>query len=165
MTLRHAIAVAVAVGAMCLSLVQPLWIRTTGTEVALALEPVDPLSLFRGNYVDLTYDISVELPGTTVGNDRVTSDLDYNDLVYVVFDDARPANAVRSSIERPTLGPGETCVRGTVRGRDRIEFPALEQYFVTPDEGRRLELDLDSMVGVVKATGSCRSILVRLEPA
>lgn len=154
MTRRHALAVAVALGAMFLSLAQPLWIRTTGEEVALALQPVDPLSLFRGNYVDLTYDISVDTPAGA----------DFNDLVYVVFDDARPAIALRSSVERPNLGPGETCIRGRVRGRGNVEFPELEQYFVTADQGRQLERDLRNMVGVVKATDGCRAILVSLEP-
>jgi uncharacterized membrane-anchored protein len=154
MTRRHVIAIAVAFGAMFLSLAQPLWIHATGDEVALGLEPVDPLSLFRGNYVDLTYDVSIDLP----------DDLDWNDPVYVVFDDARPANAVRSSVERPTLRSGETCIRGKVRGQGNVEFPALEQYFVTPSEGRSLERDLDNMVGLVKTTDNCRAILVSVEP-
>jgi len=154
MTRRHAIAVAIALVSIVVSLAQPLWIRTTGDEVALALQPVDPLSLFRGNYVDLTYDIAVDIP----------DELDWDDLVYVVFDDARPANAVRTSAERPALGPGETCVRGKTRGRGNVELPELEQFFVTPTEGRRLERDLDNMVGVVKTTGNCRAILIRIEP-
>ena len=154
MTRRHTFAIAIALMAMFLSLAQPLWIRTTGDEVTLALEPVDPLSLFRGNYVDLTYDVTADLP----------YGLDWNDPVYVVFDDARPANAVRTSAERPTLGPGETCIRGKARGQGNVEFPELEQYFVTPTEGRRLERDLNNMVGVVKTTSSCRAILVNIEP-
>ena len=58
------------------------------------------MSLFRGNNVDLTYDVAVDLP----------DDLDWNDPVYAVFDDARPANAVRASAERPTMRRGETCI-------------------------------------------------------
>jgi len=45
-----------------------------------------------------------------------------------------------------------------------VEFPALQQYFVTPEEGIRLEDELSSMVAVIKTTGSCRAILTTLEP-
>ena len=57
MSRRHAIAVAVAIAAMVAALLPPLWIQTTGDDVVLEVAPVDPLSLFRGNYVDLTYDL------------------------------------------------------------------------------------------------------------
>lgn len=154
MTRRHAIAVTIAIVTMLLALAQPLWIRATGTEVAIALEPVDPLSLFRGNYVDLRYDVEVDVP----------RQLDWNDAVYVVFDDARPANALRVTADRPALEPGQTCVLGRADGGDGVDFPNLEQYFVTPEEGRRLEDDLGTMVGVLKTTGSCRAVLVTIEP-
>jgi len=155
MTKRHIIAVAVAVTAMVLALAQPLWISSTGTEVALGLRPVDPLSLLRGNYVDLDYEIDIAAP----------AELGWRQPVYVVFDDERPANALRASSELPDLAPGETCIQGETRGSGRIEFPALEQYFVTPEQGGRLERDLGNMVGVIKTTGGCRSILVDIQPA
>ena len=41
-----------------------------------------------------------------------------------------------------------------MRGKGNVEFPELEQYFVTSSEGRRLERDLDNMVGVLKTAGS-----------
>jgi hypothetical protein len=154
MSRRHAIAVGVAVLAMAAALAQPLWIRTTGDEVTLAIEPVDPLSFFRGNYVDLTYDVPIDVPAS----------LGPGDAAYVVFDGERPANALRVSDGRPDLGPGERCVRGEVRSSTRVVFPALEQYFVTAEVGGRLERDLESMVGVLRTTGSCRAVLVAIEP-
>ena len=154
MSRRHVIAVGVAVAAMLAALAQPLWIRATGDEVALAIRPVDPLSLFRGNYVDLTYDVRIPVP-VSLGD---------GDVAYVVFDDARPANALRLSGNRPALASGETCVSGEVRSGDSVAFPALEQYFVTPEEGSRLEGDLSKVVSVLRTTGSCRAILVAIEP-
>lgn len=154
MSHRHMIAVGVAVAAMLTALAQPLWIRASGDDVALAIRPVDPLSLFRGNYVDLTYDVQVEVPATMEGGD----------VAYVVFDGARPANALRVSASRPTLAAGETCVRGEVLAGERVAFPSLEQYFVTPEEGARLEGQLSTMVSIVRITGSCRAILVAIEP-
>ncbi len=154
MSRRHVLAVAVAIAAMLAAMAQPLWIRATGDEVALAIRPVDPLSLFRGNYVDLTYDVRIPVPVP----------LGEGDVAYVVFDDARPANALRLSASRPSLASGETCVSGEVRESDSVAFPALEQYFVTPEEGSRLEGDLAKVVSVIRTTGSCRAILVAIEP-
>lgn len=159
MTRRHWIAVAVGVLAMLVALAPPLWIRATGDEVALALEPVDPLSLFRGNYVDLEYDVDLDAEAAAL-----VGRLEWGAPVYVVFDDARPARILRVTPDRPELAEGQTCVRGRAQGRTGVEFPELEQFFVTPDEGRELERDLGNMVGIVKTTGSCRAVLMALEP-
>lgn len=153
MTRRHLIAVLVGLAAMLITLVPPLWIRTTGDEVALELRPVDPLSLFRGNYVDLRYDVPIDVPLAV-----------RDETVYVVFDDARPANAVRVETSPPELAAGETCIRGEARGSSEVAFPQLEQYFVTAEQGKQLEQDLRDTLGVIRTTGSCRAVLVKLEP-
>ena len=154
MTRRHGIAIAVAVVAMLIALAPPLWVRTTGADVALALRPVDPLSLFRGNYVDLRYDVDAS-PSFPV---------EFGETVYVTFEAAsRPASVIGVSESIPALDDGEVCVRARWEF-DGVEFPELEQYFVTADEGRLLERDLDGMVGIVRATDSCRAVLVDIEP-
>ncbi len=153
MTRRHAVAVAVALVAMLVALVPPLWIRATGDELALGIRPVDPLSLFRGNYVDLAYDVDIDTTGVA----------EFDDAVYVVFDDQRPARAIAVSADRPELEAGQSCLRGRAAGT-AVEFPELEQFFVTPERGRELERDLSSLVGVLRVTGSCRAVLVDLEP-
>ncbi len=152
MTRRHLIAVAVAVSAMLAALLPPLWVSATGETVYLEIEPVDPLSLFRGNYVDLRYDASVDIP----------DEIDWDDAVYVVFTDDRPASAVRASVGRPDLGPGEFCLRGRARSSS-VDFPQLEQFFVTPEKGREIENNLRRYLAVIKVTGSCRAVLVDLE--
>lgn len=153
MTRRHVIAVAVAMLVMVTALAQPLWIRATGSEVTVELLPVDPLSLFRGNYVDLGYKVPIEAwPG-----------LD-GERVFVVFErDARPSRAVRVTTDRPELAEGESCIAGRVGGSGRVGFPTLEQFFVTPEDGQLLERDLSRMVGVIRTTASCRSTLVAIE--
>lgn len=153
MTRRQVIAVGVAVLTMVLAIAQPLWIRTTGDEIALELQPVDPLSFFRGNYVDLTYDLDIDPP----------ADVDRGATVFVVFDDSRPAQALRATGSQPDLAPGESCIRGSVSWSESIRFRHLEQFFVTAEEGGELEHDLSSMVGLIRTTGSCRSILVDIE--
>lgn len=153
MSRRHLIAVGVAIAAMLAALVPPLWVRTTGDEIYLEIEPVDPLSFFRGNYVDLRYDSDVDIP----------DDVEWGDAVYVVVTTDRPARIVRATTDRPDLGPDERCLRGRAES-DRVQFPHLEQFFVTPEQGRRIETELASYLAVVKTTGRCNSILVDLEP-
>ncbi len=154
MNRRHAIAVAVAIATMLIALIPPLWIRMTGTDIALGLEPVDPLSVFRGNYVDVRYDVDAS-PSFPV---------EFGETIYVTFSTAsRPAAAIGVSESVPSLDTGEVCVRGRWES-DHVGFPELEQYFVTADEGRLLERNIEDMVGIVRATGSCRAVLVAIEP-
>ena len=153
MTRRHVIAVVVAVAAMSAALLPPLWVSATGDEVYLEIEPVDPLSLVRGNYVDLRYDVDVDIPDGS----------DWDDAVYVVLTDDRPAVILRATVDRPDLAPGEFCLRGRARS-DSVDFPQLEQFFVTPERGREIETNLRQYIAVVKVTGGSRAILVDLEP-
>jgi uncharacterized membrane-anchored protein len=150
---RQAIAVLIGLLAMAAALAQPLWIRATGDEITLDIAPVDPLSLFRGNYVDLRYDVPLQDTFIARGNKTV----------YVVVDDSRPAEVLRFVEAKPDLANGEFCIRGRV-DFDRVSFPNLEQFFVTEELGRGLENSLDSMVAVVKVTGGCRAVLVDIQP-
>ena len=150
MTRRHVVAVLVAVAAMMAVLGPPLW-RLTGDEVTLAIQPVDPLSLFRGNYVDLRYD--VELP-QEYWND--------NGVIYAVFADERPGRLLRVTTGRPSLESGEFCLRGRADYRT-LSFPQLEQFFVTPELGKEMERQLSEMVAVLKVTGRCSAVLTDLE--
>ena len=151
MTRRHVIAVVVALLAMSAVLLPPLWVRATGDEVTLAIRPVDPLSLFRGNYVDLRYD--VEMP-------REMSNLDR--AIYAVFPDERPGRLLGVVEDRPDLDNGEFCIRGRAE-YGSLSFPQLEQFFVTPERGRELESRLNEMVAVLKVTSRCRAVLVDIE--
>jgi GDYXXLXY protein len=151
MTRRHLIAIAVALLAMVVVLVPPLWVRATGDEVTLAIRPVDPLSLLRGNYVDLAYDVDLPPAGR-----------DFDGVVYAVFADVRPGRLIRVVEQRPDPGPGEFCLRGRAE-YGRLSFPTLEQFFVTPERGRELERRLGEMVAVIKVTGGCRAVLTDIQ--
>ena len=152
MTRRHLIAVVVAVAVIVVALVPPLWIRATGDEVTLAIRPADPLSLFRGNYVDLAYDVEV---ATGVDGGEARS-------VYAVFADDRPAPILRVVDERPSLGEGEFCIRAKSDGR-RVWFPNLEQFFLTRERAAELG-NLADNVAVLRVTDRCHAVLVDIEP-
>ena len=129
----------------------------TGEEVTLAIRPVDPLSLFRGNYIDLRYPVQSDAePGLVA--EAVSED----GAVYVVFENRRPGVLRRIERDLPKLANDEFCIRGRANGGS-LDFPQLEQFFVTPERGREIERQLSNMVAVIKVTGGCRSVLVDLE--
>lgn len=116
---------------------------SSGREVILEVLPVDPRSLFRGDYVILTYGIS-RMDLKTLGGD---DDFERGAPVFVTLkktNDGRwsPVSAWK---HRPRgLGPGEIAIRGTVRwsARARREVRVkygIESYFVREGEGKALE--------------------------
>ena len=139
----------------------------TGTEVNLTVEPVDPRSLFRGDYVILTYPIS-RLNTTELEGDDTFSRGDLVFVELVVLNEAWiPVAVFQSSPPRPTAS--QTIVlKGKVeraypaspvtatdrtngtggladedenrsRGTELIVAYGVESYFVPEGEGRVLE--------------------------
>jgi len=167
----------VALGWMVMSRAE---ILRNGTEVTLAVVPVDPRDLFRGDFVRLRYDISNLRPGV-IGGD---SDFRINDPIWVVLDTslagaARPTGVFK---HHPPALPDRAVIRGRVQsiydGPPPIDDPegcpnpcttlgidyGIEQYFVPEGEGRKLEdLRNDSRVSVVAAVdGNGRAAIKRL---
>jgi uncharacterized membrane-anchored protein len=133
-----------------------IWDRTSllanGREVVLEVIPVDPRSLFRGDYVILGYDISrFKLPPGATPPER-------NEAFYVTLRKAADDNwqAVGGSSEPPAeVKPDEVVIRGSV---DYVSGPppdqpqdptivglhyGIESFFVPEGTGR----DLEKMVG------------------
>ncbi len=118
----------------------------SGHEVRLAVVPVDPHDLLRGDYIVLSYDISRLHSGQLAGDDTFT----YGDTVYVTLaqaDDgawkaaamghAQPATGtwIRGAVNDVLDGAkdcGETC---KTYGVDY----AIERFFVPEGTGRDLE--------------------------
>ena len=119
---------------------------SSGREVVLETVPVDPRSLFRGDYVRLRYNIS-SIDGKFIASG---SDFKRNDPAYVTLQirDKKPAKLVGVGKRIPLdLKPDEIVIRGRVtsfwKGRDkkrkvRLRF-GLERYYVPEGEGKRLE--------------------------
>jgi uncharacterized membrane-anchored protein len=139
--------------AMILALGPPLWVRATGSEVTLPIRPVDPFSIFRGNYLDLRYDVTV--PGGTAEFE--------GEAVYAVFADERPGRLLRITDRRPDVGDDEFCIRARARYGE-LEFPNLEQFYVSSERAAEIEQNIRDYLAVLDVTTSCRAILVDLEP-
>ena len=140
-----------------------------GKEIRLAVIPVDPRDLFRGDYVVLSYAIS------TVSADGGAEEFAPDDPIYVALrrDGAewKPA-----ALHRRPEG-GEIVLKGRVVGLGpddaacptppcrsyRVEY-GLEQFFVPEGKGRALEnLRQDQRLDVDVAVGpSGRAALKRL---
>jgi uncharacterized membrane-anchored protein len=144
-----------------------------GREIRLAVVPVDPRDLFRGDYVILSYDISrIESP-------EVDSDptINWGDTVYVTIEEGADGwQAAALNRQRPE---GGTFLRGTItdvtseQGGDcppilgcqtyTVDYN-LEQFFVPEGTGREIEnLRNDQRVSVdVALAGDGRAALKRL---
>ena len=126
---------------------------TTGQEIVLQTEPVDPRSLFQGDYVILSYSIS-QIPLKDIAVDR---QLDDGDEIYVTLvpngDTWKP---IAIHHQRPDLTDGQAALKGRVDyvwqdregetpGTDCPECMTaqisygLESYFVPEGTGRQLE--------------------------
>jgi uncharacterized membrane-anchored protein len=129
------------------------WTLTTGTPVLLETAPVDPRSLFRGDYVRLNYKIS-RLDLSKLGGDK---DFSAHDTAWVVLEQAqRYWHAVAVYRHRPDAAPGQVIIKGEVRwadGRGSAFAPpvptrqprflvmryGIESYFVPEGTGRAIE--------------------------
>ena len=119
--------------------------RLYGTPIVLEVIQVDPRSLFRGDYVNLTFNISNLNPS------EIEGDLDYQryNPVWVVVREAEPHwVAVSFHRERPEVAAGQVVLQGQVLsirtwGKQEKHFISvkygIENYFVPEGEGRELE--------------------------
>ncbi len=110
---------------------------TTGANVLLETTPIDPRSLFRGDFVRLNYQIS-EVPrlgfvGQFATGDTLFIRLRQGDLF------AQPASVHK---EYPPVLENHVVIKGKVTGnfRDRIRVRyGIESFFIPEGEGRALE--------------------------
>jgi uncharacterized membrane-anchored protein len=125
---------------------------STGTPIVLKTEPIDPRSLFRGDYVRLNYAIS-QLPVDKLAGDR---EFERGDTIYVLLrQGAEYWEAVSLHHALPPVSAGQVAIKGRVeyigqQALPRLGAPAesgksiyvkygIENYFVPEGEGRALE--------------------------
>lgn len=131
------------------------WTLNSGTPVVLQTEPVDPRSLFMGDYARLAYPISrLRLDGdAALGGDK---DFKRHDTVWVALKpDPDGAKAVSVHHQRGDVTPGLLALKGEVQYLNNSEWnPAtrksinqrtlhvrygIEQYYVQEGTGRQVE--------------------------
>lgn len=115
----------------------------SGREIVLDVAPVDPRSLFRGDYVILAYDISrIETALLGERKPRGTS-------VFVTIErgEANKWKAIAATPRMPLLPPSQDGPRVVLKGRldsgwggaqQAVRY-GIESYFVPEGAGRELE--------------------------
>lgn len=133
------IVVALQTAALLVMIGMKQWTLATGTPIALKAAPVDPRSLFRGDYVILGFEIgnlSRSLPGAT-------DDYSDGETVYVVLQPGeRYWQAVSVHKDWPAAPAGSVVLKGRVEIVGSGSLAArygIENYFVPEGEGRDLE--------------------------
>ena len=139
----------------------PLW---TGEEIRLATAPVDPRSLFRGNYAQLSYDISV-IDSTYFKN---LEELRHGEIVYIslsIKDEVSRLDGV--TLIKPSEG---RFVRGRLQNPNssletqRIKY-GIEAFFVPKEQALLLEKKLRTgALAVVFLSKNGRPALYAIEP-
>jgi uncharacterized membrane-anchored protein len=103
-----------------------------GAEIRLQAEPVDPVDVFRGNYVVLRYEIS-SLPvlGEVRRGDTLCARLQESDGVWRAnyADPGKPTGTVICGRARNDASPGESV---------RIEY-GIETYYASAERAREIE--------------------------
>lgn len=162
MNVRLGLAIAVALQSLALMAMVGMkqWTLSTGTPIVLELRPIDPRSLFRGDYVRLQYAINGLAPNLPGMPDVIQP----HDTLYVTLrqdGDYWKPTAVHTT--RPEPSAGEVVIKGEApygarkqfRTRTVIVRYGIEEYFVPEGEGRRIErVPRGSKVSVVVAVDS-----------
>ncbi len=144
-------------GGMLASAAMPLW---TGTEIRVKTIPVDPRSLFRGNYARLEYEFST-LPKDALD----TSELRENEPIYVSLqpDLNEFYTFAGASTSKPEHG---IYLRGRIKGArsTRVRY-GIEAWFAPKARALQLEKDLrDGGVAVLMVTATGKAALAEVLP-
>lgn len=114
------------------------WTLDIGTKTTLETQPIDPRSLFSGDYVRLNYKISaLPFPASMMTN------LKKNQEVYVTLVPGDPFWTAESvSVRKVTVQPPKIMVKARVTGisMDKVFLHyGIENFFIPEGEGKQLE--------------------------
>ncbi len=127
------------------------WPLLTGKKVVLATQPVDPFDLFRGQYMDINYEISA------INN---VEGFDVGDFIYVTLeeDEQEIWRLKKTSKTKPDEG---IFIRGEITNSYsnsvRVEY-GIEQFFFE----RNAKLPTSNITVEVSVSNSGRAKLVQL---
>jgi uncharacterized membrane-anchored protein len=133
-----------------------------GEEILLKTAPVDPRDIFRGDYVNLRYDIS------TIDLSNISRDGNFNDGddIYAVLMKGDKFWYVRSVLHlRPSLQSNEVCIKGKVSSQfnnNLIASWGIESYFVPEGKGLEIEKDIRDVSVKVSVDRTCRALIKEL---
>ena len=140
----------------------------SGEVVLLKCRPVDPRSLFSGDYVVLNYTISRFVEGHFKQLNRDGEEFTRNDTIYVALLkglDGKYWDAVAISRDRKKLNTEyPVVIRGVIRSNwqpYQIRY-GVENYFVPQFEGKQIEREISNISVEVAVAKSGESGIKRL---
>ena len=144
-----------------LPLIDRLDVQMSGKEVTLALVPVDPRDLLRGDYVIINLAIarvSVDLPGA--------NEVKEGDRVYVRLEPGTDGLMRAASVGKEVDPSGTAAMAGTIQSVGgsgiRIDY-GIDAFFLPEGDGLIIEdLDTERVNLVVAVTEDGRSLPLRL---
>jgi len=129
------IAVALQLGILSAMIARKTYTRACGRRIMLRCAPVDPRSLFRGDYVDLRYDISHPDRRHLKG----LRNFYRGQTVYVALAKrGRFWTATGIYPHPPNLSRGELFIKGRAKENGAIEY-GIESFFVPEGKGWPIE--------------------------
>jgi len=140
----------------------------TGTKIMLRCVPVDPRSLFSGDYVQLNYEISEIRALNNAALQKKIDSFNENDTIYVALEKKKGSGF--HSIADFSRDHGElkkrfgVILKGTVDDNYyslRIRY-GLETYFVPQNEGKEIETSMADVSAEVSIADDGRSALSKL---
>ena len=145
----------IQIAALVAMVAEKQWTLNTGTPIVLQTVPVDPRSLFMGDYARLAYSISqLRLDGeTALGGDK---DFKRHDTIWVALKrEPDGVKAVSVHHQRSAISPDLLPLKGEVQNANEIEWDrttnktvkqrtltvhyGIEQYYVQEGTGRQIE--------------------------
>ena len=137
----------------------PLW---TGTEIRVKTVPVDPRSMFRGNYAQLAYEFGTLPEDALAGEENLRA----GEVVYVDLERGEDGayEFAGASLDLPTEGVFLRGRLATVTAPYRVRF-GIEAFFAPKARALELEKDLrNGGAALLMVSGSGRASLKDVIP-
>jgi uncharacterized membrane-anchored protein len=165
-------AIALQLGVLAMEYLGSVWPLWTGEEIRLEIAPVDPRSMFRGNYARLAYTVARVDSKLFEGSEEM---LRKGEVVYVFVEEGEGEvwHATRVQLEQPLSG---LFLRGRmIRAWSHDEQPlqiryGIEAWFAPKEKALEIEAAARRSQGegarayaIIAVSGSGRAALARLD--
>jgi uncharacterized membrane-anchored protein len=141
------------------------YILAAGEKVMLKCEPIDPRSLFSGDYVILNYEITRTKLDTITLKPGEKQPFRVNETIYIALEKPESSEYWRAAAASRDIHWLKSMYKTVIRGRiDRyrnIKF-GVEDYFVPQYEGINIEKNLDNVRVEVSVMPDGNSAISRL---
>lgn len=158
--------VAAQIMALIFMIIKQENIITKGEKVILKCEPVDPRSLFSGDYVILNYTISSIDPGSV--NIHGDNNFKKHDYVFVGLKKNQDSGIYQAAALSRNMDDLKENYSTVIKGRVENSWNLIniaygvESYFVPQGEGLVIEKDMENVTVEVSVTEKGESAITRL---